>query len=219
VVPLLFSFLCTFSTLGVKVTLLMMMTTNTKSSETVSRVLLWAAGTILPQCLLAMVALSRAMGCQLLPVLTSFPALLATPLFTPLTFGRAGRHQGAVAFSLNWTLANILATMVGGTAVALVGHLHFCVNGAVLTLMVVMALAMLPTVPLIIAATHPDSVLARLFQRGVLKPEEPEAHFVLDNKGKVIRQGVWEMEDRQLAGMVQEMGAIGAGTAAVEIIN
>ena len=60
VVPFILAFISTFGTLGVKVALLKMMATGTKGDETMSRVAVWAVCCLMPQFVIAVIALSRA---------------------------------------------------------------------------------------------------------------------------------------------------------------
>ena len=59
-VPFILAFISTFGTLGVKVALLKMMVTGTKGNETICRAAVWAACCLLPQLVVAVIALSRA---------------------------------------------------------------------------------------------------------------------------------------------------------------
>ena len=62
VVPFILAFISTFGTLGVKVALLKMMATGTKGDEMMTRVAVWATCCLMPQFVVAVIALGRAFG-------------------------------------------------------------------------------------------------------------------------------------------------------------
>ena len=78
-VPFILAFISTFGTLGVKVALLKMMATGTKGDETMWRVAVWAACCLLPQFVVAVIALSRAFRRSSTFILQKFFSLVSKP--------------------------------------------------------------------------------------------------------------------------------------------
>ena len=118
-------------------------------------------------------------------ILLNYPELFAAPLFNPATFGRVRdkkEYEGKLAFSLRWTFVNMLVTVSGIALLALYVRLDSEVKWSpnyVLTLMVVMAMAMVWMVPLMMASKYPDSILSVMYQQGVLDIQQPERQFIL----------------------------------------
>ena len=118
-------------------------------------------------------------------ILLNYPELFAAPLFNPATFGRVRdkkEYEGKLAFSLRWTFVNMLVTVSGIAILALYVHLDSEVKWSpnyVLTLMVVMAMAMVWMVPLMMASKYPDSILSVMYQQGVLDIQQPDRQFIL----------------------------------------
>ena len=118
-------------------------------------------------------------------ILLNYPELFAAPLFNPATFGRVRdkkEYEGKLAFSLRWTFVNMLVTVSGIALLALYVRLDSEVKWSpnyVLTLMVVMAMAMVWMVPLMMASKYPDSILSVMYQQGVLDIQQPEKQFIL----------------------------------------
>ena len=129
-------------------------------------------------------------------ILLNYPELFAAPLFNPTTFGRVRdkkEHEGKLAFSLRWTFVNMLVTVAGIALLALFVHLDSEVNWSpmyVLTLMVVMAMAMVWMVPLMMASKYPDSILSVMYQQGVLDIQKPDCQFILKWEGDTGREEV-----------------------------
>ena len=118
-------------------------------------------------------------------ILLNYPELFAAPLFNPTTFGRVRdkkEYEGKLAFSLRWTFVNMLVTVAGIALLALYVHIDLKVDWSpmyVLTLMVVMAMAMVWMVPLMMASKYPDSILSVMYQQGVLDIQNPDYQFIL----------------------------------------
>ena len=123
--PLLFCILAVMSTLGGKMFFLKYLTPGSSGWLTAELAGVWASFLLLPQFLLSLFALYKAAGCRrLFPIIAQFPAFLATPMLTSITYG-PHTEKGFVAFSPKFTIANTVITLV--TAVALVfvsGHFY-----------------------------------------------------------------------------------------------
>lgn len=186
-VPFILTFISTFGTLGVKVALLKMMASGTKGELAMLRVAVWAFCCMLPQFVIAIIALGRAFNSfSDLGILLKYPELFAAPLYIPVTFGRVrdeAGNKGKLSFSLRWTFVNMVATIAGIAALALYVELDPNVKWSpkyVATLMVVMAMAMVWMVPLMMASKYPDNILSVMYQQGVLDISEPEGQFILE---------------------------------------
>lgn len=208
VVPFILAFISTFGTLGVKVALLKMMATGTKGDEMMTRVAVWATCCLMPQFVVAVIALGRAFGSVSdVRILLNYPELFAAPLFNPATFGRVRdmkEYEGKLAFSLRWTFVNMLVTVSGIALLALYVHLDSEVKWSpnyVLTLMVVMAMAMVWMVPLMMASKYPDSILSVMYQQGVLDIQEPDRQFILKWQNETETEEVVPVGEERIDGM------------------
>ena len=113
-------FLAVFLTLVGKMYFLMFMMIETTGWSTAELVGVWAAFLLLPQFLISILALSTAVGCcRLLPTIAQYPALVANPMLTSVTFGRHNKY-GYIAFSPMFTIANSIITVVMAVALFVV---------------------------------------------------------------------------------------------------
>ena len=125
IMPLGWCFIAVYSTLVGKMFLLQAMMPDSSGWTTALRAVVWASFLFLPQFLLSLSALYKAADRRrLFPTLAQFPAFLATPMLTSITFG-PHTEKGYVAFAPKLTIANTVLTLV--TAVGLVfvsGHFY-----------------------------------------------------------------------------------------------
>ena len=71
----------------------------------------------------------------------------------------------------------------------------------VLTLMVVMAMAMVWMVPLMMASKYPDSILSVMYQQGVLDIQQPERQFILKWQKDTATEEVVPVTGERIDGM------------------
>jgi len=178
-----------------------MMASGTKGDLAMTRVAVWAFCCMLPQFVIAIIALGRAFNSfSDMGILLKYPELFAAPLYIPVTFGRVrdeAGNNGKLSFSLRWTFVNMVATIAGIAALALYVELDPNVKWSpkyVATLMVVMAMAMVWMVPLMMASKYPDNILSVMYQQGVLDISEPERQFILE----------WQHGEERVVPLVQE---------------
>ena len=204
-----------YSQIPHKVALLKMMASGTKGDLAMTRVAVWAFCCMLPQFVIAIIALGRAfnrfglhttklsfLSCSFsdMGILLKYPELFAAPLYIPVTFGRVrdeAGNNGKLSFSLRWTFVNMVATIAGIAALALYVELDPNVKWSpkyVATLMVVMAMAMVWMVPLMMASKYPDNILSVMYQQGVLDISRPERQFILE----------WQHGEERVVPLVQE---------------
>ena len=182
--PLVFSFAAVFSTLVGKMNFLKSMMPDSSGWSTAERAVVWATFLLLPQFILSLFALYRAVGCRrLLPTIAQFPAFLATPLLTSLTFGPHTEY-GYVSFSPKFTIVNSVMTTVMATVLAFVCGYFYTVSYVYLTVsLAALVLAQFTTLTLALAVQFPNSEIAKFlqFDAAALNVVSGESDYVFTN--------------------------------------
>ena len=126
--PLVLCFLAVFLTLFGKMFLLQDMMPDSSGWFTAELAGVWASFLLFPQFLISLYALSGAVGSRrLFPIIAQYPAFLATPMLTSLTFGPHTEY-GYVSFSPKYTLVNFVVTTVMTAALVFVSIFFYAVS-------------------------------------------------------------------------------------------
>ena len=162
ILPLFLCFLAVFGTLAGKMYLLQDMMPDSSGWATAELAGVWATFLLLPQFLLSIFALYKAAGCRrLFPIIAQFPALLATPMLTTITFG-PHTEKGFVAFSTKYTVINIVMTLVMAVALVFVsGHFYALSYGDMVATLGCLVLGLLATLFLSMSLQFPNSKMVK----------------------------------------------------------
>lgn len=163
--PLSFCFVSVCLTLAVKMVLLRDMVPGSTGRATAERAAVWATFLLLPQLLLSILALGLATGWRrLLPTIAQFPALLTTPLLTPLTFGPHTK-PGYVALSPKLTLVNAgLTVAMAAAMLPVAGHCYAADYGQMARGLGILVLDQVVTLTLALALQYLNGRIAKFLE-------------------------------------------------------
>ena len=124
----------------------------------------WASFLLFPQFLISLYALSGAVGSRrLFPIIAQYPAFLATPMLTSLTFGPHTEY-GYVSFSPKYTLVNCVVTAVMAAALVFVSIFFYAVSyGDLVGPLGVLVIGQFCTLLPPLAVQFPNSKIAKVF--------------------------------------------------------